>query len=133
MKIMDEGGLLWDTQRNVGGAFVSYFSNLFTTGPAGDYSPCTQLIVSRVNAAMNSELLQVFTAEEIKVALFQMAPFKAPGPDGLNAYFFQKNWSTMGEEVCGVLLGILNSGVMPSSLNMTHVALIPKKKPHKCH
>jgi hypothetical protein len=127
MKIMDEGGLLWDTQMNVGGAFVSYFSNLFTMGRAGDYSPCTQPIVSRVNAAMNSELLRVFTAEEIKEALFQMAPFKAPGPDGLNAYFFQKNWSTMGEEVCGVLLGILNSRVMPSSLNMTHVALIPKK------
>jgi hypothetical protein len=97
-------------------------------GPSGNYSPCTQPIVSRVNAAMNLEFLRVFTAKEIKEALFQMAPFKAPGPDGLNAYFSQKNWTTLGDEVCGVLLGILNFGVMPSSLNMTHAALIPKKK-----
>ena len=60
MKIMDEGGQLWDTQMNVGGAFVSYFSNLFTMGPVGDYSPCTQPIVSYVNATMNSELLWEF-------------------------------------------------------------------------
>jgi hypothetical protein len=131
-RIMDETGLTWDTEGAVEGAFVSYFTSLFTRGPDGDYGPCLQHITSRVSEAMNLELVRNFTADEIREALFQMAPLKAPGPDGFNACFFQKNWTTMGEEVCGVLLGILNSGIMPSNLNLTHVALIPKTKNPKC-
>jgi hypothetical protein len=49
---------------------------------------------------MNAELVKPFLAEEITTALFQMGPLKVLGPDGLNACFFQKNWSLMGNEVC---------------------------------
>jgi hypothetical protein len=66
--------------------------------------------------------------EEIEVALFQMAPLKALGPDGLNACFYQTNWTILKEEVCQVIIDILNVGVMPQDLNMTHVTLFPKLK-----
>ena len=39
---------------------------------------------------MNNMLLEEFTPEEVKKALFQMNPTKAPGPDGMNTLFFQK-------------------------------------------
>jgi hypothetical protein len=38
-------GLTWENKMAVGGAFVSYFINLFTMGPIGDYSPCLQPIM----------------------------------------------------------------------------------------
>ena len=77
---------------------------------------------------MNRELLQTFTKEEVEIALKQMAPLKAPGPDKLPADFFQNHWDLMREEVCLAVLNSLNSGILPDNLNMTHIVLIPKKK-----
>lgn len=45
--------------------------------------------------------------------------------------FLKKNWPTMRNEVCQVLLDILNCGIMPLELNMTYVALILEKKKKK--
>ena len=123
---MDERGVLWNTSEGVGEAFVHYYAKLFTMGKAGDLNPCIQPISCRVSAGMNLELMKNFTVEEITAALFQMSPLKAPGPDGLNACFFQKNWPTIGVEVCSVILDILNYGQMPTDMNMTHVTLVTK-------
>lgn len=76
--IMDEHGNLWESSREVGEAFVNYFTNLFSKGPVGDYSPRLQPMLRSVTDGMNLELAKPFTAEEIEVALFQMAPLKAP-------------------------------------------------------
>lgn len=50
----------------------------------------------RVTRDMEEELSRDFTEEEIKVALQQMHPTKAPGPDGLSPLFYQRYyWSTV--------------------------------------
>lgn len=61
-----------------------------------------------------------------------MAPLKAPGPDGFNARFFQKNRDVGGLEVCKAILHSLNYGVIDSELNSTFLALIPKTKNPTC-
>ena len=46
------------------------------------------------------------------------------------ALFFQKYWSVVGNDVCRVILNILNRGSMPRKLNYTVILLISKvKKP----
>ena len=39
------------------------------------------------------------TEEEIKAALWSLKAFKAPGPDGLHAGFFQRFWLMVGGSV----------------------------------
>ncbi|XP_059437076.1 uncharacterized protein LOC132170205 [Corylus avellana] len=115
--IIDERGQQWDNSDDVEKAFIDYYTGLFTRGAVGDLSPCIQPIGSRVTEAMNLDLLRSFTMEEIDVALFQMSPLKAPGPDGLNACFFQSNWSTLREEVCSVILDILNEEALSAMIS----------------
>ena len=39
------------------------------------------------------------TEEEVKVVLWSLKVFKAPGPNGLHAGFFQRFWPIVGKSV----------------------------------
>ncbi|KAL0391094.1 UNVERIFIED_CONTAM: hypothetical protein Scaly_0466500 [Sesamum calycinum] len=56
------------------------------TDPSLKLAKGTEHLRAIVDASMAEELLQPYTATEVKKALFQMAPLKSPGPDaGLNS------------------------------------------------
>ncbi|CAA7060148.1 unnamed protein product [Microthlaspi erraticum] len=63
---------------------------------------------------------------EIKEALFSIHPDKAPGPDGFSAYFFQTHWDVVEEAIVKEVGSFFSSGILPASINNTHVRLIPK-------
>jgi hypothetical protein len=69
---------------------------------------CTSLVDTRVTNDMNSRLLRRFSEVEVQIALFQMHPLKALGPDGYLVVFYQKNWPTVGRDVCKTVLSFLN-------------------------
>ncbi len=79
-----------------------------------------------VMQGMNDRLMSPFTHEEVRKALFQMHPSKAPGPDGMSALFFQKYWHVIGTDISIAVLDFLNFGRMLGSVNFTHIVLIPK-------
>ena len=81
----------------------------------------------RFTPEMNTSLLQRYTAEEVRQALFQMHPSKSLGSDGMSPFFFQKYWNIVGNDVIESILSVLNSGHMLRKMNFTHIALIPKK------
>lgn len=77
---------------------------------------------------MNSILLEDFIEDEVKTALFQMHPTKAPGPDDVNPLFFQHFWHIVGHDVSCVVIDCLNSGKILSNINLTHITLNPKRR-----
>ena len=77
---------------------------------------------------MNSKLSQEFMEWEVQAALKQMAPSKAPSPDGMPPFFYQNYWELVGDDVTKTILSYLNSASLPHPLNHTFLILIPKIK-----
>ena len=85
----------------------------------------------KVSMDKNQNLTRDFTAMEVKMALKQMFPLKASGPNGMPPLFFQYFWPKIGEEVTTTVLDFLNIGISPPKFNETHIVLIPKCKERK--
>lgn len=62
----------------------------------------------------------------MKEVVFQFNPDKAPGPDGFNANFFRKNWSTVEADITNAVKSFFPSGKLLKQVNRTFVTLIPK-------
>ena len=77
---------------------------------------------------MNHQLSADFIAWEVQKAINEMAPLKAPGPDGMPPLFYQHFWSTLGNDVSQFVLHFLNSATLLEHLNHTFISLIPKNK-----
>jgi hypothetical protein len=64
--------------------------------------------------------------DEVRKAIFNMDPWKAPGPDGFPAGFYQKSWSIVGNHVCDFVRLVWSNPSKISEVNQTDICLIPK-------
>nr|XP_020158374.1 uncharacterized protein LOC109743696 [Aegilops tauschii subsp. strangulata] len=94
-----------------------FYANLFTSEPCTSLDAVLQAIPSKVNEEINEALCREYTNEEIKTALFQMGPIKAPGPDGFPALFYQKHWKLLEEDVCAAVKGFLLGTEIPEGFS----------------
>jgi hypothetical protein len=83
-------------------------------------------ILPKITEQMNEKLLVPFLTKDVRKAAFSIGDYKAPGPDGLHAVFYKKNWNICGEEITQEVLQAVNLGVIPEGCNDTTVILIPK-------
>lgn len=75
---------------------------------------------------MNAHLLIPVSEPKIKKAVDGLGTLKAPGPDGLNGLFFQKNWDTVKKDVIKAVMEFFEGGLLPGEVNATIVSLVPK-------
>lgn len=71
-----------------------------------------------------ARLATPFSNEEVKNAIFNMRPWKAPGPNGFLAGFYQKSWRIIGSTVCEFVKRVCPSLIV--KVNQTDIFLIPK-------
>ena len=107
---------------------VQYFTSMFSSTQMSDSE--MRHVLDKVQPRLspyNSGLLdRPFTAEEVRVATFDIAPNKAPCPDGLPGLFYQNFWDVVGPSVTADCLKCLNDGCSLERFNKTLVVLIPK-------
>lgn len=75
-------------------------------------------------------MLVEVTDKEVKSALFNMDPYKSPGPDGMSPCFFQKHWHIVGGDIVHIVKQFFESRQIDQQLQHINIVLIPKKKNH---
>jgi hypothetical protein len=86
----------------------------------------TNVSYPRLSSEVIENLNKPIVNEEVRSALFRMNPWKAPGPDGFPAGFFQKSWNIVGQQVCDFVREVWVNPSIISEVNQTDICLIPK-------
>jgi len=105
---------------------VDFFSSLYTESTPHPQIDLPSGLFPQPPEDKLTKLYKPYSPEEIVLALRSMDPYKAPGPDGFQALFFQKFWNLVGPNVNDVVLGVLNGQHLPEGLNDTFLVLLPK-------
>lgn len=125
-KLLDDNTLQVLNEEKTEQNILHFFKDIFTKDcttvsdvvPKGKFPHLSEIEWNSFNAQ--------FTIEEVKAALFDMDPLKAPGPDGFHACFYQKAWQVVGQSVFMQFHEFIESGRFEEGMNDTLVALIPK-------
>ena len=128
MGINDHHGVWKEEPNAIAEVLTKFYHDLFTTSNPTLHQGVLDQIPQVITAEMNHELTRNFEEWEVAQALKQMAPLKAPGPDGMPPLFFQHFWPMIEGDVTHLVLSWLNLGTLPHLVNHTFITLIPKKK-----
>lgn len=131
--IQTENGSWIEDMCEVESIFANCFKAIFTSSfpSLSNIEAITDLIPTTITPQLNVRLLAPYREEEIEIAIRQMFPTKAPGPDGFPTLFYQNYWSIVGPKTVDICLKVLNDNVDITQLNNTYIALIPKIKKSK--
>ena len=126
-KLQDADGVVYTDLDKLEHIMVDYFSQLFTGASTLVIDPGFEEVSPCVSNARYDYLCAPYTKMKVEKDLAQMNPHKAPGPDRLNAAFFQKCWDIIGDNVGAPVIAMLEGHAIPPKVNHTLVASILKK------
>ena len=80
---------VWCTEESqIKNIAFEYYQSLFSFSVPSDFDEVLSKVQPLVTNDMNSMLLQQFNKEEVEVAMKQMEPITAPGPNGMPLVFY---------------------------------------------
>uniref|UniRef100_A0A2N9EUU7 Reverse transcriptase domain-containing protein n=1 Tax=Fagus sylvatica TaxID=28930 RepID=A0A2N9EUU7_FAGSY len=123
--LMVNGAVSTD-QSEIGKGLVDFYKGLFSDNEVR--RPLLDGVAfSSIDEADRDMLDRSFTEDEVWGVVRNMAGDKAPGPDGFSLAFFQSCWDIIKQDVMNVFHDFHVSRNFVKSLNVTFLALIPKK------
>lgn len=125
-QLLKDNGDLFESEEETEKAIYIYFAKLFTVDLEVNCSYAPKQMFPSLEVADWNTVNASITNEEIKYALFEMEPLKAPGPDGFHACFYQKAWPIVGPSILKQFNDFMENGTLEEGINDTLIALIPK-------
>ncbi|XP_074299353.1 uncharacterized protein LOC141630431 [Silene latifolia] len=126
-QVADVNNVLCSTTESIQAAFIHYYQQLL--GTEKYVKPINRKVIKYGKCVTEAHCLMLsapITAEEVKVAMFDIPGTKAPGPDGYSSQFFKDNWHIVGADVVAAVQGAIHSRKLLKQCNATIITLIPK-------
>lgn len=112
--IKNEMDVWTDDGNEINELATNFFIDLFRNDAHGSPTALECNLYPPLEDSCMTDLLREVSSEEIKFAMFSMGALKSPGPDGLNAMFFQSQWETLGSSIARVVRTAFED---PNSIN----------------
>ena len=98
-KIKLDSGQWIHTREDIEQYFTSKFQMLYNSSLPQIPEDINELLSPCISEAENAEFSNIPEPLEIKKAVWEMHPLKAPGPDGLPGLFFKHYWEIVGPQI----------------------------------
>ena len=90
IKGMRDDNEVWQANEEVFSSLLNeYYAGLFSSSNPHDFERILDGVEEVVTEDIRRDLAQPYTTKEVDVAIKEMAPLKAPGPDGMPPLFYQ--------------------------------------------
>lgn len=106
--------------------FARHFEERFKSSTYSDCFGLESINMAEITPLEAMRLEEPFDIQEISMALEQMDPGKAPGPDGFNAKYIKFMWSAIQQDIQIIFNEFHLSSKLPGGLNSSFMTLIPK-------
>jgi hypothetical protein len=125
---LKENDILIEGTDNLISHATAYYKNLFGPAPGNilDFDPNMWNPHEKLSEEENLILTRPFSVDEVKVALFSMAPNKAPGPNNIPIEFYQHCWDIIKWDVMNLFHAFHAGSLDVARLNYGIITLLPK-------
>lgn len=103
---------MWhDDEKDILNIIMAYYLNLFSSQGPRDFDDILSCISPRVSLNMNDSLSGPYSHVEVREAIFSMKPHKAPWPERIHAFFYQRYWKILANDVVSFVNDFLRSNL----------------------
>lgn len=125
-RLKSENGDWMENVGDINAVFAKFYADLFAASELQDMEEALGYVKNVVTEQDNVFLTRLISDSEIEDAVFDLGAYKAPGPDGFSALFYQSAWNEVKKEVCGMVSDFFLNNTDLKLINKTNIVLIPK-------